>query len=117
MIDEAKLIINKCGGLPKVIVAIGRFMATRSKHAVLWRRFNKKFMHELQTNPGFESLRGLFAWMQSYFHNSPDSLKPCIFYLSIFPRDRSIRRRCLIRRWIAEGYSRDTANNSAEENG
>lgn len=117
MIDEAKLIINKCGGLPKVIVAIGRFMATRSKHAVLWRRFNKKFMHELQTNPGFESLRGLFAWMQSYFHNSPDSLKPCIFYLSIFPRDRSIRRRRLIRRWIAEGYSRDTANNSAEENG
>uniref|UniRef100_A0A0E0J434 NB-ARC domain-containing protein n=1 Tax=Oryza nivara TaxID=4536 RepID=A0A0E0J434_ORYNI len=76
MIDEAKLIIKKCGGLPKVIVAIGRFMATRSKHAVLWRRFNKKFMHELQTNPGFESLRGLFAWMQSYFHNSPDSLKP-----------------------------------------
>ncbi|KAF2911628.1 hypothetical protein DAI22_11g194100 [Oryza sativa Japonica Group] len=98
MIDEAKLIIKKCGGLPKVIVAIGRFMATRSKHAVLWRRFNKKFMHELQTNPGFESLRGLFAWMQSYFHNSPDSLKPCIFYLSIFPRDRSIRRRRLIRR-------------------
>uniref|UniRef100_A0A0E0MH45 NB-ARC domain-containing protein n=1 Tax=Oryza punctata TaxID=4537 RepID=A0A0E0MH45_ORYPU len=117
MIDEAKLIIKKCGGLPKVIVAIGRFMATQIKHFQAWRKFSDRFMHELQTSPGFESLRGLFAWMQSYFHNSPDSLKPCIFYLSIFPRDGSIRRRRLIRRWIAEGYSRDTASNSAEENG
>uniref|UniRef100_A0A0D9XU31 NB-ARC domain-containing protein n=1 Tax=Leersia perrieri TaxID=77586 RepID=A0A0D9XU31_9ORYZ len=100
MIEEAKLIIKKCGGIPKA-----------------WKRFNDRFMQELQTHPGFDSLRGLFAWMQSYFHNSPDSLKPCIFYLSIFPRNKIIRWRRLVRRWIAEGYSRDTASKSAEEYG
>jgi hypothetical protein len=110
----AKQILNKCGGLPKVISAMGCFLAKNLN----WEATNNNFMNQLENNPELvASVHSLFRWLDSYFHNCPDELKPCIFYLSIFPRRHSIRRRRLVRRWIAEGYARDTDDNLAELNG
>lgn len=116
--EELQELILKCGGLPKVIVAVANFLAPKT---VTWMdsasSMNLKFMQELESSPEFACLQPLFGWLHSYFRTCPDFLKPCIFYLSIFPRDHSIRRRRLVRRWIAEGYARDTDKISAEERG
>ncbi|KAM0920195.1 hypothetical protein ACQ4PT_007654 [Festuca glaucescens] len=101
--DILNLIISKCGGLPGVITALGGECRREGPLDIgLLEDINADFMGILERAP---CLRSLFCWMQSYFDACPDELKPCIFYMSVFPADRSIRRRRLLRRWIAEGYS------------
>uniref|UniRef100_A0ACD5Y6U7 Uncharacterized protein n=1 Tax=Avena sativa TaxID=4498 RepID=A0ACD5Y6U7_AVESA len=99
MAQLSQLTIAKSGSLPKVIVALGRELGLATN---MWHAFTI-----LDNYTTLDSLRGLFSWMQSYFDACPDSLKPCIFYLSVFPTGQDIRRRRLVTRWIAEGYSRD----------
>ena len=54
--------------------------------------------------------------MRSY-DGLPYHLKSAFLYLSIFPEDHRIRWRHLVRRWIAEGYSRHMHGITAEELG
>lgn len=94
-----------------MIISLANFMADG------WIFPSDKFMSVLENHQAFDSLRNLFGWLRSDFHSCPDSLKPCIFYLSIFPLNHRIRRRRLVRRWITEGYSKDTKEMTAEEQG
>jgi hypothetical protein len=119
-----KSIVTKCGGLPKVITTVGeacsfRLGRIRSSHSngyCMWPP-GRNFIRDLETEPEFHGLRPLFSWMQSYFDACSDSIKPCIFYLSIFSAEKNIRWRRLLWRWIAEGYCRDTSDGTCEENG
>lgn len=123
--DLVELIMAKCGGLPQVISVIAQEISKENKvHypeellATILGDICDDFMGKLETDPRLNELKDLFSWMQSYFDACSDSLKPCIFYLSVFSADKRIRRRRLLRRWIAEGYSRDTSGGvTAEENG
>ncbi|VAI53806.1 unnamed protein product [Triticum turgidum subsp. durum] len=108
-VDLAKL-VAKCGGLPQVVSAIGKVSGSFLEH------MNEDFMVKLETCPQLHSLSGILSWMHSYFDACSDLVKPCIFYLSIFPASSKIRRGRLLRRWIAEGYSRDTPGCTAREN-
>jgi len=109
-LKHANRIVPKCGGLPKIIDAVAK--SDRS----FWENINDGLVTKLKKGPQFGHLRGVLSWMHSYFDGCSDSVKPCAFYLSVFPTNYKIRKAHLLRRWIAEGYSRDTTGCSAKEN-
>jgi hypothetical protein len=52
LVEPAKLIINKCDGLPLAIVTIGSFLAGQETiSAMEWRRLNEHITAELEMNP------------------------------------------------------------------
>ena len=110
-------LISKCGGLPKIIVSIADYLVPIFNWIERAKILNDQFINNMETRHEFASLQDMFRWIHSYFRSCPDFLKPCIFYLSIFPKSEIIRRRRLVMRWVAEGYSKDKDSDSADENG
>lgn len=107
--ELVETILAKCGGLPKVIDAVAGYFRNYVPYDkqidLRLEDINDNFMHILE---GMHSLRGLFSWMQHYLESSEDYLKPCIFYLPVFPIGHNIRTTRLVMRWEAEGYNSDT---------
>ncbi|RCV32080.1 hypothetical protein SETIT_6G229300v2 [Setaria italica] len=112
LIKEAKMILKKCNGLPLAIVTIGGFLAKQPKVAVEWRKLNEHISAELEMNPELGAIKTILG--KSY-DGLPYHLKSCFLYTSIFPEDHKVSRRRLIRRWSAEGYSREIRDKSPEE--
>ncbi|KAM3206358.1 hypothetical protein ACQJBY_061817 [Aegilops geniculata] len=114
MEEQAKLILKKCDGLPLAISTIGGFLATRPKTAIEWRKMHGRISAELEINPDLRTIKTVL--MRSY-DGLPYHLKLCFLYMSIFPEDYIIKRKRLVRRWIAEGYCKEMHGMTAEEIG
>ena len=69
---------------------------------------------ELEINP---ELRTINTVLLRSYDGLPYYLKSVFLYLSIFPERHKIRLDRLVRRWIAEGYSRDMHTITAEQLG
>jgi len=93
------MILKKCAGLPLAIVTIGGVLGTT--HLEEWAKLYQQLPSELESNLSLEAMKKVVTL--SYTH-LPSHLKPCFLYLSIFPEDFKIKRRCLVNRWIAEGF-------------
>uniref|UniRef100_A0ACD5T8B8 Uncharacterized protein n=1 Tax=Avena sativa TaxID=4498 RepID=A0ACD5T8B8_AVESA len=114
MMEQARLILKKCHGLPLAISTIGGFLSTKPKTAIEWRKMNDSVSVELEINPELRIIKTIL--MRSY-DGLPYHLKSVFLYLSIFPEDHRIILGRLVRRWIAEGYLRDMHGVTAEELG
>ncbi|XBI76702.1 hypothetical protein VPH35_069904 [Triticum aestivum] len=92
-------IVKKSGRLPLAILTLGGLLAT--KVVTEWQSIYNQIPLELESNRSLEAMRRMVTL--SYNH-LPSHLKSCFLYLSIFPEDYEIKRRCLVERWIAEGF-------------
>ncbi|KAL6658284.1 hypothetical protein ACP70R_003870 [Stipagrostis hirtigluma subsp. patula] len=114
MLDQAKLILQKCDGLPLAISTIGGYLANKPKTTMEWRKLNDGISAELEINPELKMIKAVL--MRSY-DGLPYHLKASFLYLSIFPEDFKIKRKHIVRRWVAEGFSRDMQHMIAEQVG
>ncbi|KAL6890171.1 hypothetical protein ACP4OV_008934 [Aristida adscensionis] len=110
--DQAKLIIKKCHGLPLLITGIGCFLASKPRTTIEWRKWNSHISAELQVNPRLESVKMVLS---TIYDGLPYYIKPCFLYLSMFPKGHKIRRTRLVKRWVAEGYSKGIYGKTATE--
>uniref|UniRef100_A0A0D9XTY2 AAA+ ATPase domain-containing protein n=1 Tax=Leersia perrieri TaxID=77586 RepID=A0A0D9XTY2_9ORYZ len=115
---NAGIIMKTCGGLPLAIVVVAGLIASKLKskidltldhHLV---EVQEALSAELGNNLTTE---GVAQIINHCYKNLPPDLKTCLLYLSTFPKGRSISRKHLIRRWIAEGFITEEHGKTAEE--
>ncbi|CAL2275835.1 unnamed protein product [Prunus armeniaca] len=105
----AEEVVEKCEGLPLAIVALGGLMS--SKKPFEWEQVNNSLNLHL-TIPLLERVENILSLS---FDDLAYPLKHCFLYCSLFPEDYLIRRKKLIRLWIAEGFVQDGKGTTPEE--
>ncbi|XP_004499780.1 disease resistance protein RPM1-like [Cicer arietinum] len=104
--------VQKCGGLPLAIVAIGGLLSTKSKTMIEWRKVSQNLRMELERNAHLTSLVRILSLS---YDDLPYHLKSCMLYFGIYPEDYTINRKRLTRQWMAEGFVKNVERRTLEE--
>ncbi|KAF7087331.1 hypothetical protein CFC21_090531 [Triticum aestivum] len=99
--EISEQILEKCHGLPLAIIAISGLLANIEKTEDLWNQVKDSIGRALERNPNVEGMMKILSL--SYF-DLPLYLKTCLLYLSVYLEDSTIKKKGLIRRWIAERF-------------
>ncbi|KAA8539674.1 hypothetical protein F0562_026366 [Nyssa sinensis] len=102
LVNLGKKMMKKCGGLPLALVVLGGLLATKNSLNE-WQAVQRNINAHLNK---FESQHygGVYGILSLSHHELPYYLKPCFLYLGHFPEDWEIKKKKLIRLWIAEGF-------------
>ncbi|KAL0000477.1 hypothetical protein SO802_014258 [Lithocarpus litseifolius] len=112
LVELSRGVVERCGGLPLAIVAIGSFLSIKEKVASEWQKLHDRLSSELESNI---RLRSISKILSLSYHDLPYSLKACFLYFGMFPEDHSINCSRLIRLWIAEGFVKERQGTTLEE--
>ncbi|PNT63863.1 hypothetical protein BRADI_4g21842v3 [Brachypodium distachyon] len=105
--DIADSIVDRCRGLPLVIVTIGSMLSYRQQ-LDFWKQTYNQLQSELSKNG---HVRAIFH--QSY-HDLSDHRRNCFLYCCLFPEDHFMSRDILVRLWVAEGFVLSKDKNTPE---
>jgi len=108
-----KLIVNKCDGHPLALGSLATYLLrgnkfTKEDFCNFWDRLCDK----MKECPEFRDLEQILMNNYCRLPGYPLNVRACLLYICAFPGGHPIRRNRLIRRWLAEGYSQEEANES-----
>ncbi|XXG72417.1 hypothetical protein AAC387_Pa07g1515 [Persea americana] len=112
LIDVATEIVRRCSGLPLAIVLMGGLMSTKGNSPREWKNVLDRFSQELLHNPHLESISRIF---QTSFYYLPSHLQYCFLYSCLFPKGSEIKRKKIIRLWVAQGFVEEQQGKTLEE--
>lgn len=96
LIEVAKQLTKKCGGLPLALIVLGGILSTREPNYSAWQRVKETMdWHNEEAEQCSQIL------ITSY-EDLPYHLKPCFLYFASFPEDYQISAKHVTRMWIAE---------------
>ncbi|CAJ1958741.1 unnamed protein product [Sphenostylis stenocarpa] len=108
----SKEIVQKCGGLPLAIVAIGGLLTTKAKEMIEWRQVCEDLTMEIERTPYLNALTRILSLS---YDDLPPNLKSCMLYFGMYPEDYSIKCTRLTGQWIAEGFIQNEGQRPVEE--
>ncbi|XP_023918264.1 disease resistance protein RPM1-like [Quercus suber] len=111
-VDISCGIVEKCGGLPLAIVAIGGLFSTKAKAVSEWRKVLDSLSSEFEINSRLKSITKILSFS---YHDLPYNLKACFLYFGMFPEDCFINCARLTRLWIAEGFVKEKKGLTLED--
>ncbi|KAJ9692193.1 hypothetical protein PVL29_011322 [Vitis rotundifolia] len=112
--EVSKSILQKCDGLPLGIIQIGRLLSSKRPSTYEWKKLHDSLESELRSGGG---LSDIMRVLSASYEDLPYRLKYCFLYTSIFPENNPVKRRRLIRLWIAEGFVTEEGGKTLEEVG
>ncbi|XP_059459640.1 disease resistance protein RPM1-like isoform X2 [Corylus avellana] len=113
IVELKEKIINRCKGLPLAIVVLGGSLSTKSASYQEW---SKVLDHPSWQLEGNESNDVQFSKILALSYNDlPLHLRPCLLYFGLFPKEKKIPVRRLLRLWLAEGFVKQSPAMTPED--
>ncbi|XP_058114402.1 disease resistance protein RPM1-like [Magnolia sinica] len=112
LVEVGNAMVKRCKGLPLAIVVIGGLMSKKSTDLAEWNDVLENLDWELKDN---EDLARLNRALLTSYNYLPFHLKYCFLYCGLFPEDHEIKRKKLIRMWVAEGFIEEHPRKTPEE--
>ncbi|KAE8057412.1 hypothetical protein FH972_014107 [Carpinus fangiana] len=113
IVELKEKIINRCKGLPLAIVVLGGSLSTKSASYQEW---SKVLDHPSWQLEGNESNDVQFSKILALsYYDLPFHLRPCLLYFGLFPKEKKIPVRRLLRLWLAEGFVKQSPAMTPED--
>ncbi|XP_058114407.1 disease resistance protein RPM1-like [Magnolia sinica] len=112
LVEVGNALVKRCKGLPLAIVVIGGLMSNKGTDLAEWSEVFENLDSELKDN---EDLARLNRALLTSYNYLPFHLKYCFLYCGLFPEDHVIKRKKLIRMWVAEGFIEEHPRKTLEE--
>ncbi|KAK7305205.1 hypothetical protein VNO77_43106 [Canavalia gladiata] len=110
--DISHRIVDKCMGIPLVIVTVAGLISTKRKTVAELEDFSYRMLAEFENN---SFLTGITRIISLSYDDLPYYLKPCLLYFGMYPDDYEVDSKRLIMQWIAEGFVKYEEVKTSEE--
>ncbi|XP_050207300.2 probable disease resistance RPP8-like protein 2 [Mercurialis annua] len=105
-VNLKKVILRKCGGLPKLIIKLGQLLSRTVATPDEWLRLLNGMNQD--EDPWLEIITEINKTL-------PLHLRRCLFYFGLFPADYKVPARILVALWTAEGLGRQPDDENSFE--
>ncbi|EAY97677.1 hypothetical protein OsI_19599 [Oryza sativa Indica Group] len=97
LLKIGECIVKKCTGVPLAIKSLASLLF-RMREEAKWLRVKEDDLWEIEQGDD-----DILPKLKLSYNALPPALKPCLSYLSIFPKGYEYYRRCIIMVWMAQG--------------
>ncbi|KAL0691604.1 hypothetical protein Bca4012_091283 [Brassica carinata] len=107
----ARKLVERCQGLPLAIASLGSMMSTKRLESE-WKQVYNSLNWELNNNLELKVVRSILLLS---FSDLPYPLKRCFLYCCMFPVNYRMKRKRLVRMWMAQRFVEPIRGVKAEE--